>query len=1472
MDDVSRSENDAKRAGESMTSQQSPLRSASGEATDDAASAETDVGVLESELRTPGIVVAALVASAGGLEAFKKFFTAMPTDSGIAFVLIPHLDPHHESMLVELLARCTKMPVIEATEGMVVAANRLHVLPPNKYMTISGGALRLTGPVERGGLPTSIDLFLRSLAKDKREKSICIILSGTGAHGALGLKSIKAAGGMAMIQEPSSAEYPRMPESAVETGLADFVLPVEQMPESLINYVRNNYVGGLITEAEGPEVPDHLSQALAILRSRVKLDFSCYRKRMLIRRIERRMSLGNIRQITEYLAYLREHPDEVKLLCRDLLISVTNFFRDSEAFQALETDVIVPLVRDREPDVPLRVWCAGCATGEEPYSVGILLSEHLAAADKSCPVQIFATDIDEEALEFARRGTYPENISTDVSLQRLNRYFTHVNEASYQVKKQLREMMTFARQNLVSDPPFSKLDLIVCRNLLIYLEPEVQNKVISLLHFSLREGGFLFLGPSETIGRYTDLFEPISKKWRVFRRIGPSQPNRVEIPVHSALGTIVPRRSSAASSAPRPASFADITQRLLLDQFAPPGVLINRKYEILYFFGAIDRYLAISPGEPTQDVMLLARDGLRTKLRSAVHRAIKANSPVTIVDAQIRLNGDHFPVIVTIRPVDGRYGADGLLLVTFQDSDQGLPPRPAMTEVEESAVRQLEYELKAAKEDLQSGIEELEDANEELKVSSEEAMSVNEELQSANEELETSKEELQSLNEELSTVNNQLQEKVADLETANNDMAILLNSTDAGIIFLDNAFRIKRYTAPAVRLFNLIATDLNRPISDITPKFAENTVQQDAEQVLKTLTPQQKQVRTADGTWWILRTTLYRTLDDHINGVVLTFTDITQIKRADEKSKRLAAVLRDSNDAVIVHDFEGAIVEWNRGAERMTGYGAREALRMNALQLIPEELQDEARSYWEQLRTGKHVASWETQRRAKAGRIIDVWVNATPIRDESERPVLIALTERDVSEQKRSQDALKSSREQLAAVLQTAADAIITINSQGIIQSANAATERLFGYAVSEMIGQNVKMLMPPPFREEHDRYLKNYHETGVKRIIGIGREVVAQRKNRSTFPVDLAVSAVDHLQLFTGVIRDITERKKAETVLRESEQFARSTLDGLSAHIAIVCREGTILAVNQAWRRFAAGSGLNPDVVAEGANYLGACDRNIGPYAEDGPIVAAGIRAVLAGKLPEFTAEYPCHCPEKKLWFVVRVTPFPGEGLRRVVIAHEDVTRRKELEREVVEIASLEQRRIGQDLHDSVGQELTALSIQAGDLMEMLTTDPVGGAKLAERMIQGLRRSQQELRAVLRGLLPVALDEEGLMASLTDLVDRIQHMGKVNCEFVCRQPVFVEDNLVATQLYLIANEAVHNAVKHADAEHIRVTLESRDVLALSVEDDGKGMPAQLIAGRDGLGLRIMENRAAIIGAILTIHHVEPKGTRVSCTWARKSI
>ncbi|HLF12706.1 MAG TPA: CheR family methyltransferase, partial [Gammaproteobacteria bacterium] len=567
--------------------------------------------------------IVAIGASAGGLDALKKFLTAMPAESGMAFVLIPHLDPTHESLMVELLAKQTRMPVQEATDGMAIEINHVYVIPPNRYLAIKRRALWLSKPPEPRGLQTAIDFALCSLADDQKDAAIGIILSGTGSHGTLGVKEIKLAGGMVMVQEPATAAYDQMPRSALATGLVDYALAPEDMPETLIRYSEHAY-RTLKRQAKPPADTelDGLRRILALLQARAKHDFRHYRKKMIVRRIRRRMALLQITTLEEYVEHLRQHADEVMALYKDLLIGVTAFFREPEAFAALAEHVLPKLVERANADAPIRVWVPGCATGEEAYSIAILLIERFRTSEKAANFQIFATDIDEGSLERARRGVYADSITAALSPERLQRFFVKTDEHHYQVSKQLRDSVVFAPQDLITDAPFSRLDLISCRNVLIYLEPEVQAKIISLLHFALNEDGYLLLGPSESIGRAVDMFEPVSKKWRLHRRIGPVRRDLVTIPI--AAGEDRPRRVAHPDTTPRTAlAFSNLMQKLLAEDFAPASALVNRKYEILSVQGPLVNYLEFPPGEITRDLMAMARQGLRTKIRAACHKAIR---------------------------------------------------------------------------------------------------------------------------------------------------------------------------------------------------------------------------------------------------------------------------------------------------------------------------------------------------------------------------------------------------------------------------------------------------------------------------------------------------------------------------------------------------------------------------------------------------------------------------------------------------------------------------------------------------------------------------------------------------------------------------------------------------------------------------------------------------------------------------------
>ncbi len=862
-------------------------------------SAEADTEPTAESTPSPALnfPVVGVGASAGGADAFRRFLSVLPADSGMAFVLIQHLDPNHESLMASLLAHHTKMTVTQVEGRTAVKPNCVYVIPPGKYLILTDKYLHLEEPTEVRGRRMPIDAFFESLAETQREKAVCVILSGTGSDGSSGLRSVKANGGIVIVQDPDEAQQDGMPRSAIATGLVDLILPAGEAARTLLQYASHPYVSqeGEAALQAAPS-KDTLETVLSILHTRTGHEFRCYKQNMLKRRIQRRMGLNHVENIHDYIKLLRANEKEINALFHDLLIGVTEFFREAEAWEELQKLVIPRLVEPCGLDNSLRVWVPGCASGEEAYSLAMLLLEAIDREGKRCQVQIFATDIDRDAIERARAGIYAENVTAEVSPERLKRFFTHVDD-QYQVNKNVRECVLFAPQNVLSDPPFSKLDLISCRNLLIYLQNNVQKKIIRLFHFGLKERGFLFLGASETIGTETDLFKPISKKWRLYQKVGVSQPGKVDVPV-VPMPEAVPAGDAAGTRARHRFDRTRMAQQLLLEAFAPASVLIDRKHQVVYYHGEVRDYLDYPTGEPTVDLLSIAMEGLRMKLRAAVHLAQTEDRKVALDTGKIRReDGRAHPVRITVTPLHEPSEIEGYMLVSFEEIPEAAAEKapttaPVPAEADQDVVKQLEYELKSTREELESTIEEMETSNEELKASNEEVMSMNEELQSTNEELETSKEELQSLNEELSTVNNELRDKVDELEHVNDDTTNLLTSTNVATIFLDRQFRIKRYTPSVNELFSLIPSDVGRPISDVAKKFNDPALYPDCERVLQLLQPKEQEIQSESGSWFIRRVLPYRTQDDRIGGVVVTFTNVTGLRSADLAVQRAEERLR----------------------------------------------------------------------------------------------------------------------------------------------------------------------------------------------------------------------------------------------------------------------------------------------------------------------------------------------------------------------------------------------------------------------------------------------------------------------------------------------------------------------------------------------------------------------------------------------------
>jgi two-component system CheB/CheR fusion protein len=848
--------------------------------------------------------VAGLGASAGGIEAFEKFFKNLSPDTGIAFVIVMHLDPHQKGFLPETIQRFSKMPVQEARDDMKVEPDNVYVIPSNKDMVISGDVLKLAKPVLTKGLRMPIDTFFRSLADDHGEKSIGIIFSGMGSDGTLGLKAIKENMGMVMAQDPKEAEYDNMILSAINTGTVDFVAPAADLPRQLQEYTRTfPKVYGKTPIIEGKE-PTVIDNIILLVRAKTGHDFSYYKKATIYRRIERRMGVNQITEIPDYVKFLKQNPAEVDLLFKDLLIGVTSFFREPEAFEALEKSLKSVLAAKPE-DVVIRAWVPGCSTGEEAYSIAMVISE--ALGKRKNKIQIFATDIDDTALETARKGIYPDNITADVSPERLKRFFVKENNL-YRVKKELREKLLFAEQDVIVDPPFTNLDLVSCRNLLIYLTQGTQLRVLSTFAYSLNPDGILFLGPSESIGALNDAFITLDSKQKVFKRreylSKRELTSAIRVPLSNPLERVVVK-----SRKPEPGITED-AQQAILDSFSPPAVLIKDDGEIVYFGSRTGKYLEPSPGKASMNIFTMARAGLKAELGVAVDKAKREKKEVVSRGVEVKTN-DHKEIIdLIVKPVNQPESLLGMLLVAFQSVEQKKATKHQPKNlVASDRCNELQEQLEYSRQKLRTTMEDMNASQEELRSMNEELQSTNEELQSTNEELTTSKEEMQSLNEELNTVNTELQSKMEDLTRNNNDMRNLLQSTSIATLFLDNDLHITRYTPEATKLYNMRASDLGRPITDISTNIQDENIKTDLKQVLETLVPIEKEVQVKGQQWYLMRITPYRTTDNVIKGLVITFNDITSLKILEKQltdaKKYAESIINTMREPLIV--LEGSL-------------------------------------------------------------------------------------------------------------------------------------------------------------------------------------------------------------------------------------------------------------------------------------------------------------------------------------------------------------------------------------------------------------------------------------------------------------------------------------------------------------------------------------------------------------------------------------
>jgi two-component system CheB/CheR fusion protein len=1518
-------------------------------ATDAPGENSRDVARKRRDPNQPAAVVG-LGASAGGIGPLQQFFTDMDPESGLAFVVVMHLSPEYESQLASVIQQKTKMSVTQVSEPVHVRPNHVYVIPPNHQLAFNNSTLHLVPPQRPLGRRVTIDLFFRTLAQAYGQRAVCVILSGTDSDGVIGLKHIRAQGGLTIAQDPNEAEHDSMPATAISTGMVDWVLPVEKMAPKLLEFARNENRMKLPPEIPGAEEPDAkvedapggptiseethdpedesaISEVLADVRAQTGHDFTHYKRATVLRRIARRLQVNSIESIPKYLEFIRTHPVETRALLQDLLIGVTHFFRDRDAFAALEAH-IPQLFAGKKKDDEVRAWVAGCATGEEAYSVAMLLCEHANRLENPPAIQVFATDIDEQAIADARDGLYPSMIEADVSPERLREFFVR-DHGRYRVRKEIREKILFAAHNLLKDAPFSRCDLVCCRNLLIYLTGQAQEQVFDVFHFSLRTGGLLFIGGSENYSQSQSLFSAVDSKHRLLVRRSTPRPiwkvpllplrapaKLIPSPLKRPPRTLPPlthddsdktagdgtTQSAHASHARREALFGELHLRLL-EQYGAPSVVVNESHDIVHLSESAGRYLHFVAGEPTANVVKVVDRALQIELRTALFKAEQTKAPVKSAPQTVEFDGTSESVTLEVRPMGGSDQAQGFFLVLFEKESAG-PEEKAAPRPREVTTGESQEELQFLKQQLNTTVEQYEAANEELKASNEELQAMNEELRSATEELETSKEELQSVNEELSTVNHELKNSVEELSGTNADLNNLMASTDIGTVFLDRQLRIHRFTPSAQKIFNLIPADLGRPISDITSNLNYEGFMADAEKVIQSLTTIEREMQLGEESWYLTRIAPYRTSEDRIAGVVATFIDISRRKAAEDEVRAGALRYRTLFElvpvAVYITDAEGNIREYNRRAVELWGRKPSHEKFCGSFSMfypdgrpMPHEECPMARVLrGEQLQPGDLEILVEQENGARR----NVLVAPQTIRNDDGEITGAINCVHDITHRKHAEELLRESERRFRTVADNVPQVIWTNEPGGEPNYFNRRWYEYTGLSFEESVGAGRQSIIHPGdapavvARWEQARAAGEVFEAeyrmrrkdGVYRWF-IGRNVPLRNNGK--------------VLSWFGSATDIEDFKQAEARLRASEERFRVLVEGARDYAMFSLDPEGIVTFWSAgaervfgWKQeeavgqsgamiFTPEDRREKEVEKEIKTALSegrALDRRFHLRKDGSRFWTDGVLMRLDdedGKLRGFAKVARDATDQRRAQDEVahardeleqRVVERTQELLAMNNELERTMAQRQQLERELLEISEREKRRIGEDLHDMVCQELTATALFLKSTAKKLAKQNPAAAETLEESAQTVNRNVIIARELASGLQAVELTASGLKNALRDLAAQACENSGVKCHFKAARGVRVPDDIGALHLYRIAQEAVTNAVKHSGATNILISLD-RDAshVCVSVQDDGKGFTIRK-RGK-GLGLHMMRYRANALGGELKIERRKNGGMDVTC-------